>query len=238
MTSNGQVLLLAFSAIFCATAPLLSADPGPHGVRYPDGRKYMGALRNGAFHGRGRVVWPDGSEYRGDFFLGHPHGRGLYHHPDGRRRMVVHDKGRLVEGRIISNDILLDGARYGSFTQNGSYTGWFRGDRVRGFVPHGRGVMKYENGSVYSGQWRDGRMHGNGAMRWEDGSRYSGNWVHGKREGYGSYHWPWGDSYVGGWKDNRMHGQGTYRYQDGRTVKGFWKDTTVVACGQGATTGE
>jgi hypothetical protein len=224
-------ILLSIGAIICAPVSLLLAISEPDAVIYPDGRRYSGAFHGACFHGRGRLVLPDGSEYRGWFNSGLPHGKGIYLHPDGRRSAVEHDEGKLMEGRIISNDILLDGARFGSFTQNGSYTGWFRGDRVRGYVPHGRGIMKYDNGSVYSGQWYEGKMHGNGSMQWEDGSRYCGNWVHGKREGFGSYAWPRGDRYVGGWKDNRMYGKGTYRYRDGRTVKGFWRDTTVMAWG-------
>lgn len=226
---HAPAILLVCIAITGVPGASLVAVSEPGEILFPDGKMYTGGLHNGAFHGTGRIIWPDGSEYRGEFYCGAPHGIGTYCHTDGRMRRVIHERGCLVEGRILSNNSIIDGARFGSFTQNGNYSGWFRGDRVRGYVPHGRGIMKYENGSVYSGQWHDGRMHGNGTMRWQDGSWYSGNWVHGKREGNGSYAWPGGDRYVGGWKDNRMFGRGTYSYKDGRVVTGYWKDKKVMA---------
>lgn len=40
------------------------------------------------------------------------------------------------------------------------------------FVPHGVGTARYNNNSIYSGEWEDGDFHGKGVFTWADGSRY------------------------------------------------------------------
>ncbi len=226
--------LIAFIVLFSIhlmpryNDPVL-ATPGVICIIYPDGKRYSGGLLDGTWHGQGRLLWPDGAEYDGAFIMGVPHGEGLHFYPDGRRRRVTYAHGRLVLGTMLSNNELIDGACFGEYRFNGSFSGWFRGDRIRGYLPHGRGIMRYLNGSVYSGQWHEGKMHGNGAIRWEDGSSYMGGWERGKRTGNGSYTWANGDRYVGGWRDNRMFGHGVYYYRDGRIVRGCWDDITVRA---------
>jgi hypothetical protein len=213
--------------LFTGKSGATGIDPAPHPIVFPDGSKYVGAMKDGLRHGEGRFVWPDGAEYRGGFIMGVPHGEGVHWFPDGKRRRVVHDHGRLVRASMISNAERRGNLVFGEFFRGERYTGWYRGDPVRGEVPHGRGIMRYDNGSVYTGQWKDGKMHGNGTIRWEDGSIYAGQWRAGKRTGFGTYTWPNGDRYVGGWSDNRMCGEGTYYQHDGKVTNGIWKENTV-----------
>ena len=51
----------------------------------------------------------------------------------------------------------------------------------------GFGIMKYENGVVYIGEWWNGEMNGEGTMIWSDGSVYTGNFKHGLYHGSGTY---------------------------------------------------
>ena len=64
--------------------------------------------------------------------------------------------------------------------------------------PHGRGVLKYSNGSKYVGEFQEGKCQGQGMLTCCDGTTYEGEWV-----------------------ENHMHGRGkliSYDYvQDG-----FW----------------
>ncbi len=133
----------------------------------------------------------------------------------------------MVEAHLINLTVTKGGCVFGEFVSIGRYTGWFKGSRTKGYVPHGRGTMRYFNGSVYTGQWRNGKMHGNGSVRWEDRSSYSGEWVDGKRTGYGTYTWPNGDIYVGRWKENEMCGEGIYYHHDGKVQKGIWTEKKV-----------
>jgi hypothetical protein len=196
-------------------------------VVFPDGSKYIGQIKDGKRHGHGRFINPDGSEYRGEFRNGEPHGKGISISSDGRRKRVSYDSGRMIEAHLINRTRTREGCVFGEFVGLGRYTGWYKGNRIKGYVPHGRGTMRYFNGSVYTGQWRNGKMHGNGAIKWEDASSYSGEWHEGKRTGYGTYTWPNGDTYVGQWKDNQMCGEGVYYHHDGRVQRGIWTEKTV-----------
>lgn len=218
---------IIFLAMTMATAFAPDSFPKSVTLMFPDGSYYEGQLKNHVKHGAGRHVGADGSEYRGGYADGKPHGEGTYSYPDGRRKKVLYDRGRLIESRFLSHDMDENGCIYGEFEFLGRYNGWFKGSKIKGFIPHGRGIMRYDNGSIFSGQWENGKMHGNGMVRWEDGSIYSGQWVHGKRSGFGTYIWPNGDSYVGEWKDNQLCGTGTYHYKNGKTVKGTWKEKKV-----------
>ncbi len=200
---------------------------GAGAMRYPDGTEYRGEWKHGDWHGQGTLLKPDGSEYRGGFHSGVPHGKGIYIYGKGRRKRVVFENGNLVSSEWIPIRSIQRDSRFGSFVSNGEYTGWYRGNRIKGYLPHGRGEMDYFNGSRYVGQWRDGKMHGRGVIYWSDGSVYAGEWRHGKRTGYGTYTWPSGSRYVGSWKDNIMDGRGTM-YRDTETVSGLWEEGVLV----------
>ena len=67
--------------------------------------------------------------------------------------------------------------------------------------PHGKGTMTWDNGDVYDGQWRYGKMSGEGTITWYDGTSYTGNWRSDKRNGFG-----------------------TMKYKNGKIAKGNWLD--------------
>ena len=55
-----------------------------------------------------------------------------------------------------------------------------------GMRPHGKGVMQYNNGSVYSGDWEHGNFHGYGSCTYPDGSKFEGWWEEGDKHGKGT----------------------------------------------------
>ena len=77
--------------------------------------------------------------------------------------------------------------------EDGVYVG-----EIKKGKPHGRGVLKYSNGSKYVGEFQEGKCQGQGMLTCCDGTTYEGEWV-----------------------ENHMHGRGkliSYDYvQDG-----FW----------------
>lgn len=44
---------------------------------------------------------------------------------------------------------------------------------------HGNGVFTYENGRIYSGEYKEDEKNGFGIYRWPDGKIYEGQWSNG-----------------------------------------------------------
>lgn len=85
---------------------------------------------------------------------------------------------------------------------------------------HGHGVYSYTNGSVYEGQWVDGRKQGQGKQMQPDGSVYTGDWRDNQQHGQGRMRWVNGDSYDGQWSDGHMHGKGVFVSANGDRYEG------------------
>jgi hypothetical protein len=123
--------------------------------------------------------------------------------------------------------------------------GEFFGDLNADNLPHGVGVMKYSDGRIYSGEWKNGRWHGkgratfsngdffegmyyedqrhgDGVYQWSDGREFRGGFVNDQRSGHGEYSWPDGAMYVGEFQKGLRHGEGTYTFSDGSFYRGSW----------------
>jgi amyotrophic lateral sclerosis 2 protein len=94
----------------------------------------------------------------------------------------------------------------------------YHGDFEKGLY-HGYGDMKYANGDIYEGWWKDGNRHGYG--RYEERRKdkravYFGGWENNKRSGYGV-----GEDkvklqrYMGMWSNDVYHGFGILILSDG-----------------------
>ncbi|XP_051937383.1 alsin-like isoform X1 [Hippocampus zosterae] len=81
----------------------------------------------------------------------------------------------------------------------------------------------------YTGSWLAGRVHGRGTMRWRDGRIYTGNFKNGLEDGYGECMIPdkllnKAGCYQGQWRDGKIHGFGIYRYATGEVYEGCFND--------------
>ena len=54
-------------------------------------------------------------------------------------------------------------------------------------LPDGKGIMNYEDGSKYDGEWKEGKRYGKGTLTYEDGAKYVGEWKDGEMDGTGKY---------------------------------------------------
>ena len=64
---------------------------------------------------------------------------------------------------------------------DGDYVGELVGEKK-----HGKGIMRYKNGTVYDGQWVNDLRHGHGVFRWPEGASYEGQFVGGQMGGESS----------------------------------------------------
>ncbi|XP_064442995.1 alsin isoform X4 [Mirounga angustirostris] len=83
--------------------------------------------------------------------------------------------------------------------------------------------------AAYDGRWLSGKPHGRGVLKWPDGKMYSGMFRNGLEDGYGEYRIPnkalnKEDHYVGHWKEGKMCGQGVYSYASGEVFEGCFQD--------------
>ncbi|XP_051705243.2 alsin isoform X3 [Oryctolagus cuniculus] len=83
--------------------------------------------------------------------------------------------------------------------------------------------------ATYNGRWLSGKPHGRGVLKWPDGRMYSGMFRNGLEDGYGEYRIPHKalnkeDHYVGHWKEGKMCGQGVYSYASGEVFEGCFQD--------------
>ncbi|KFO36242.1 Alsin, partial [Fukomys damarensis] len=83
--------------------------------------------------------------------------------------------------------------------------------------------------ATYNGRWFSGKPHGRGVLKWPDGRVYSGMFRSGLEDGYGEYRIPnkalnKEDHYVGNWKEGKMCGQGVYSYASGEVFEGCFQD--------------
>ncbi|XP_035754976.1 alsin isoform X3 [Egretta garzetta] len=83
--------------------------------------------------------------------------------------------------------------------------------------------------AVYNGRWLSGKPHGRGILKWADGRMYSGTFRTGLEDGYGEYRMPnkalnKDDHYVGYWKEGKMCGHGVYSYATGEVYEGCFQD--------------
>ena len=78
------------------------------------------------------------------------------------------------------------------------------------------------DGTVYTGEWQDGKMHGRGTLTFPNGEKYTGQWVRGGKHGEGRYVFPNGEKYEGQWRNGMMHGRGVYTFSNGGCLEGVW----------------
>lgn len=95
---------------------------------------------------------------------------------------------REINGLVISKTVTVD---YVGQTENG--------------VPNGWGKAYFNNGSMYEGEWKDGKMHGKAKEFYVDGTlQFDGFYKDGFREGKGkSYTKEGGLNYDGEWKQGK-----------------------------------
>ncbi|GLD59059.1 alsin-like isoform X3 [Lates japonicus] len=108
----------------------------------------------------------------------------------------------------------------------GSSPGMTAMSRTASYTFTGEGRFK---DAQYMGGWLAGRVHGRGTMKWPDGRMYTGNFKNGLEDGYGECIIPnkvlnKPDTYQGHWKDGKIHGFGKYKYASGEVYEGCFCD--------------
>jgi len=72
-------------------------------------------------------------------------------------------------------------------------------------------TVLFDDGSSYSGEWKDGRICGRGVFLWANGDRFEGEWKDDLQHGQGTYASADGSVYYGGWKNGVKDGDGVFK---------------------------
>ena len=88
----------------------------------------------------------------------------------------------------------------------------------------GRGKIDYADGCVYDGEFLEDAPHGTGIYTTAEG-RYEGQLVYGHKEGPGKMTFANGDVYEGNFNKDRIEGAGTLTKIDGTVAQGNFRET-------------
>lgn len=180
-------------------------------IAYNDGHVYKGNCNNKFCpNGFGTMTYADGSKYKGSWLNGLKHGYGKMSHSDNpilstKHKIKPGDAKLITEwshGIIISLKIEYE---------NGSV---YQGSCDEKLRPHGYGVMKYHDRSIYYGYWANGLRHGHGLHSLSNGDYYSGYWFNDKKHYEGASYSKCGSHAIWHEWDNGIRQQmiGSYYY--------------------------
>lgn len=124
------------------------------------------------------------------------------------------------------------GAYIGQFNKRGSrngkgmmmwedgsvYSGSFKNDKCEG-----KGIL-FSKGSIYKGEFKEQKFQGNGILKSADGNVYRGEFVNFKKHGKGKIWYANGDKYEGSFKNDKLEGKGVFKYSNGDVYRGSFKN--------------
>ena len=142
--------------------------------------KYVGDIKNGKPHGKGRITYAAGDHrkyYDGDWYEGKRHGQGTLVWNSGEKYV-----GDWYEGKMHGQGTLV-------WNHGDKYVGDFDNGKMQG-----QGTYYWNNGNKYVGDWYEDKRHGQGTYYWPDGDKYVGGYKNGKCHGHGTYYWSDGRS--------------------------------------------
>lgn len=185
-------------------------------------RKYDGYYCLDKMHGRGTIIFRSGDCYSGHIEWDHPKGWGSMTRMSGTRLSGCWEGSQLNEDHE-AEIVIPDYSSYRGMTCKN--------------LPHGHGVMNYNDGSTYEGDFKQNVRHGRGTMvkivEGEEVYRYEGQWHENEKHGEGEESVPGKYEYVGNLHNGRRQGQGKLTSQaDGYSYEGEFRSDKFNGFGQ------
>lgn len=134
---------------------------------------YVGRFKGGKRHGQGVM-----SDEKGNLVLS---GMWVNDLPEGRVSMYRLSDGKVYAGSLVRGELQGLGQLYQGDSQQWIYQGSWHNN-----VPNGRGVLNTADG-IYEGEFARGRRDGKGVMTFNDGRKYDGDWREDRPHGTGTY---------------------------------------------------
>lgn len=223
------------------------------------GEIYDGEWNEDKITGNGKLTTANGDEYEGHFTNGVLDSADLLNNissgkysitntgntkTDGITYTIKYNNKATYTGEICDNQFhgegtftLADGSTLVGAFENGIFMSGKYTSKINynscvftvkdGFIVSAE--ITYNNGTTYSGEYKNGGINGKGTMKYSTGDVYEGEFENGLKSGQGTYTWTWQGKarYIGSWKNDQMNGSGEYYYPDwtnGYKVVGTFKD--------------
>ena len=210
-----------------------------------EGGTYTGEHEKRVPNGYGEIINNDGSKFKGWWVNGHKNGYGRYF--KGGKEYIVQKwrYGKLdtelevtvstlfgVQSRLAT---IQDDPPFDFFVDNI----WSEKELTRrigtvsGIIKqknHGKGILIWNNGNRYYGDFKEGGRTGKGTLYFSDGAIYRGDFVEGRREGYGVYLSTDGTRSSGRFLNGRFHGEIIVDYPNGACATFEYDNGTKLSC--------
>ena len=135
--------------------------------------------------------------------------------PNGHGEIIYLDDQTNYEGNIING--IKDGFGKLKFKDGTIYEGEFKDDKY-----NGKGKIIYSDNSEYEGEFHNNLKEGQGIFKWADGKIFEGEFKNDKKNGKGKFIFKKNIYYEGNWINDLAHGKGLYNI-NGKKFTGIFK---------------
>jgi len=187
--------------------------------KFASGDKYIGDWYNDKATGEGVYVFSNSERYEGHFLDGKFDGTGTYVYQNGTKYIGQwknnrrDGKGKLIDKNgqfqygIWKKDNLVSKEKIAYESEKGNEI-IPKVDEKRNcnkiFCKTGKGIYTYKDGSVWNGEFKNGKAYGKGICQYADGRRYEGYWKNNVPQGEGVMYMPNGEIYGGEWNQGTL----------------------------------
>lgn len=197
-------------------------------LEYATGAKYVGEVKNGLRHGRGKHYSENGSWFDGNYRDNNLEGPAIFFNSEsGKYLEAIWKDNKLIRtekvvlAKLVDEESLLykptdqiklsqDSGSPASELQICQGTDKSKWYKCFGIVNEAWGS--------YIGEFENGVFQGKGKATFAAGSTYAGEFRDGKANGFGKYLSPKGEIYIGEFKDYMNHGKGILLDKNGSII--------------------
>ena len=191
---------------------------GNGSLSFSNGKKYTGEWKNGKPNGQGIIVFVDNDRYEGSVVDGVMEGYGTMYYTNGTSYSGQWRNGERtsVNSRPQTNERPTYEKPKPTYQKPNPQPSYEQKPQVQ--KPQYSAPEKLRNcNDVYC-------QTGRGSYTYEDGSIYTGEFKNGEPYGYGITHYSSGNVYEGYWANDCPNGKGLYKTLNGERIYAYWEE--------------